>query len=104
MAALFEIAEGWTEPLDVQLLLSGAAFDATGMTVTATVRDRNGAVVNVACAWVMQTSAIARLSPVSTDFVAANGPYTVRFKVVDGSGKVTFFPPTTASSVNVYPV
>lgn len=100
-STLFAIAEGWTAPLDAQLLLDDAAFDATGMTVTSIVRDNDGRLIAVATDWTTIASSIVRLSPILGDFRAGKGPYTVRFKVVDGSGQVAYFPPAEPDLITV---
>jgi hypothetical protein len=102
MTSLVDITEGWTSALDFQLLLNGAAFDATGMTLASVVRDREGKLVTVSTAWGTQATSLARLSPVVTDFVAAQGPYSLRFRVTDGAGKIAYFPQGDASRIGVF--
>lgn len=97
-----EITEGWTSPLDFQLQLNGAVFDATGMTVQAVIADKDRAPVTIATAWQAITTSVVRLSPGATDFKAANAPYSVHFKVTDGAGKVAFFPQGIAAHIAVY--
>lgn len=90
---LFTIVEGWTAPMDAQLKLRGVAFDASGMTVTAVIHDKDGRAVTVSADWLAQASATTRMTPNAGDFRVALSPYRLRYKVVDAGGKVAFFPP-----------
>ncbi len=101
-APLFGITESWTEPLIVQLLIDGAAFDATGMTITSVVRDRHQQLVTVTTAWSTAATSQASLSPGADTFEADHGPYTLKYRVVDGAGKVAYFPPTEPARIDVW--
>jgi len=101
-APLFDITEGWTEPLVAQLLIADAVFDATGMTAASVITDRNGLPVTVPTSWDVAASSQIKLSPVGTELLARNSPYNVHFKVTDGSGQVTYFPPGTPSTIAVH--
>ncbi len=101
-APLFGITAAWTEPLIAQLLIDDAAFDATGMTITSVVRDRHQALVTVATAWSTAASSQASLSPTALTFDADHGPYTLKYRVVDGAGKVAYFPPTEPARIDVW--
>lgn len=86
--------EGWTTPIDYQLKKNGVPFDATGMTVELILRDKNGVEVieGGSTAWSDAPNSIARYSPSATDLTVARSPMRVHWKVVDGAGKVAFFP------------
>lgn len=102
------VTEGQTIPYDVQLTLklvgslTFAAFDATGMTVTSILRDKNGTLVSVATSWFSQTTSIARLDPVAGTFVFARRPYFLKFRIVDGTGDVSFYPQDDYALIPVY--
>jgi hypothetical protein len=103
LQVLFEIAEGWTAPLNAQVLLRGAAFDSAGYTVTAIMRDHDGLEAPIAVAWsaTLASTSVVTLTPIATTFKAALAPYTIHFKVVDGAGAVVFFPPGDPAQITV---
>ncbi len=92
--------EGWTGPIEYQLLHedpeSGerTSFDATDMGVAIVIHDKDGAAVTPkgTVEWAVMAESKVRFSPGEEDLVAADSPYTVRFKVTDVSGRETFFP------------
>jgi hypothetical protein len=89
-----KVVEGWTAPLDFQLMADGVVQNLTGMTVTLELRDKAGSVVNTAGNVTVPDAPTGkvRYSPDAVDIVAANGPYRARWKVVDGASKVSYFP------------
>jgi len=104
MTNIFTINDGWTANLDAQLLVNGATFDFSGMSISSVVRTRIGRIVAVATQWIADTQGTVRLLPVNTDFAAEDSPYTIRFKVVDGAGKVAYFPEGDPYTITVKPI
>lgn len=105
MAIEVPIVEGWTGQLDLQLLADAVAADLTGMTVTLVIKDKGGNSVTPGGTVTVVDAANGkvRYSPVSNDFFVAKSPYSVRWKVVDGSNKTVFFPSGKADQWVVYP-
>lgn len=89
-----ELVEGWTGNVDFTLLADGTAVNLTGSTVTLTLRDRTGTVIDTTSDVSVPTpaSGVVRYSPDAIDLTASGSPYSARWKVVDGSSKVTYFP------------
>ncbi len=100
---LFDITEGWTSPLDTQLQLDGAAFDASGMSVASEIHGRDGVAVVVTTTWQIQATSVARLALTAGQLTVSKTPYTVKFKVTDGSGKIAYFPSGDPMFINVFP-
>jgi hypothetical protein len=104
MTNLFTINDGWTANLDAQLLVNGAVFDFSGMVVSSVVKTRAGRMVDVVTQWIADTQGTVRLLPVNTDFTAEDSPYTLRYKVIDGAGKVAYFPEGDPYTITVKPL
>jgi len=100
-----EFVEGWTGPLDFQLLNDGVMQDLTTMTVTGQARNRLNALVDLSSdvAILTATEGKVRLTPDATDFDNALSPYELRFKVVDATTAVVFFPSGEAVTLIVRP-
>ena len=91
---VIELVEGWTGPLDFQLMANGSVPNLTGCTVELILRKRDGTVVDTSGDVAVQgdpTEAIVRYTPEDAT-VLTNGPMHARFKVIDAASKVTFFP------------
>jgi hypothetical protein len=89
------ITEGVTVPLRFQLLDDGSPIDLSGTTVTLLLEDRLGTAITTTNLISVPTpaSGLVDLTPADTSlFVAANGPYYARFKLVDASGDISFVP------------
>ena len=99
---LFQVVEGWTEPLISQLLINDAAFNATGMTLVVTLKDKDGNAVSVTHGWLDASTSQAQIEPATSTFDFPNGPYWIRYKVTDGGGDIIYFPPTEAGRIEVY--
>jgi uncharacterized protein YcbX len=100
---IFDITEGWTEPLVFQLEIDAAAFDASGIVaLDCFVRDKHGVRVTIPVDWSVQTSSQARLSPSAGDFRVDKSPYTVRFVATDGSGKAVSYPQAAPETIKVW--
>lgn len=84
----------WTTGIDYQLKKNGAAFDATGMTVTTILKDRAGREFTPSggTTWAVQATSQVRFTPAVGDFTVERSPIAVRFRVTDGGGKVAEFP------------
>jgi len=103
MSNRYEVPEGSTAPLDFQLrnvtrdpdtgIETESEFDATGMTVAIVVRDRTNALVpTITVAWLVIAESKVRVSFQAASLVASLGPYTFRFEVTDGAGKIHKYP------------
>ena len=103
MSWLIEIVEGWTDPLPFTLKADGTAVDLTGFTVTATLRDCNGTLVDTTSDVTVTgtTSGQVEYAPDSADFDADLSPYAIRFKAVDSTGNIVYFPNAAASLIKV---
>lgn len=91
--ALF-VVEGQTAPIDYKLLADNAAYNLTGCTVTLVAYKSSGS-LHTFTGTVAIASAVGgtvQFSPTSTDLVATDLAYFIRFRVVRGDGKVEFFP------------
>ena len=90
--------EGWTGPIDYQLKkgptpATAVPFNATGMTLTISLRDgRTGAVITPTgtVVWLDATQSTARFTPGATDLTLARSPIGVHFNVVAGADAVSF--------------
>lgn len=89
-----EIVEGWTGNVDAQLKADGLAVDLTGMTLALILRDEDGTVVTTTGVTVSSsTSGKVTYAPGSSnDLKSSKSPYSAHWKVVDGTGKIVFFP------------
>jgi len=90
-----ELTEGWTERISYQLGADGSAPNLTGMIVTL-VLYRNGDYTIFpflgTSGILTAATGIVYFDPAETDLVAANSPYSGRWKVTDGAGKISYFP------------
>jgi hypothetical protein len=88
------LVEGWTERIRQTLLGDNAAVNLTGLTVSLQLYDRNDRLTTPSGAAGIDTAAagIAYFDPAGGDLLARLSPYRIRWKVVDGSGKITYFP------------
>lgn len=101
---IYDIVEGSSNNIQFQLLESGTAINLTGFTVTLLLDNRAGIAV-AAPGTVTIIDAVngkVQLAPTNTAvFVATAGPYYARWKIVDGSGKVSFVPSSTRDTWNI---
>lgn len=89
------VVEGWTGALEFILKADGAAVDLTGITsVTVEAKKLDGSAVTLAGTTAVTDAANGKVtfSPAAADLKEADSPYLVRFKVTDGSSKITYFP------------
>jgi hypothetical protein len=96
------IVEGWTGALDFSLLSDGAPQSLTGLTVTGQAVNRLREVVDLSSdvTVLSATAGTVRLLPDTTDFLAAQSPYELRFRATDATS-IVFFPSEEAVSVIV---
>lgn len=90
---IFEVVEGWTGPLDFNLLADGAIpAAALAGEVELILKKADGTVLATTGDVAILDSAAwsVRYSPDPSDMVA--GTYRGRFKHTDTGGKVTYFP------------
>lgn len=117
--AKVSLTEGWTGQIPWVLMFTppGAtsterAIDLTGKVVTLILRDRDKKLVPVATTSSSQellipvggsTGGLVTYNPSSTnDLLAARGPYTGRFKVLDAAGKSIYCPSGLADIWDVH--
>jgi hypothetical protein len=89
------IVEGWTYPIEYGLLAAGAATNLTGCTVECVIRDRRGRTSTSTGPTDIydSTGGLVRFTPASSeDFKRSLSPYSVRWKVIDPTGAVSYFP------------
>lgn len=88
------IVEGWSAPLDFELLNDGSPQNLTNMTLTGVAYNRVGIAVDLSSdvTILSATAGTVRLTPDTGDFVRDGSPYDVRFKIVDSSTQSAFFP------------
>jgi hypothetical protein len=107
MQPLLRIVEGWTAELGpFTLMADGVPINLTGLTVELELRPA-GSTAYVDTAGNVRvdddtTTGRVYYKPDAADFVAANSPYAMHWKVTDGDGNVVFFPNVGADLVNVY--
>ena len=92
--SLFELVEGWTDPIVVNLLKAGDTPSGTmaGMSVELVLMDNRGTALTTSGDVAITDSVNWQVtySPDAGDLI--EGAYRGRFKVTDGSGKVAYFP------------
>jgi hypothetical protein len=93
--ANYTIVAGTTANLRFQLLESGSPINLLGVTVELLLSDRTGtAISNPGVVTVTDSDeGKVQLAPTNTSvFVAANSPYTARWKLTDASSKISYVP------------
>lgn len=88
------IVEGWSAPLDFQLLNDGSPQNLTNMTLTGVAYNRIGVAVDLTgdVTVLSATAGTVRLIPDTGDFAKDASPYDLRFKIVDSSTQSAYFP------------
>lgn len=94
----YYVVEGQTEPVAVQLLRDGHAVDLTGLPVTLVLRGTDGSLVDTSDDVDVLDAATGtvRYNPPADAFDIAKSPYVARWRVVDGAGKIGFWPNRSA--------
>lgn len=91
----YNIVAGTTAELRFQLLEAGSPIDLSGCTVTLILSDKSGTTIASPGTVTITdaTTGKVQLAPAdATIFVAINGPYMARWKVVDASTKIYYVP------------
>jgi len=99
--------EGWTERITETVKTapdeSSPLSDQNlgGLTVEIVLRDCNGTIIPVPgqSGKVTETGAEVYFDPEPGDLKASRAPYSVRWKITDGSNRVAFWPNLAASPV-----
>ena len=92
---LTQVVEGWTGALPFRLEADGTPVDLTGLTVSLWMKNCYGTQIHSSTSGITVTSSetgVVSFAPTSSQFVAANTPYKLRFRVVDTLSKVVYFP------------
>jgi len=85
------LTEGDAGPFLFTLLDAGATFNATGMTLAMIMKDKDGtAVAPTAVGWSDATVSKATFTLATTDLTNARAPYTVHWKVTNGTQVVHY--------------
>jgi hypothetical protein len=100
-----EYTEGWTAPIEHTLEHDGATFNASGITPSLTLKDKDGNAITFTGTVTWADSSVSRIrySPAAGDLVASKSPYKLHWKVTDGSGKIAFYPQGAPIMLTVYP-
>ena len=114
MSFLTDVVAGWTGRLGpFTLRKAGTPFSLTGYTVTAIIRQSNGVQSPTGGTVVIDADQVTNpgrvyYDPVATDFVwnDVRGPvvqsHTIHWKVMDGAGKIVFFPNGDGDEIAVH--
>lgn len=88
------LVEGWTERIVETLTTDGAAQNLSGVTVTLMLYDNTDTQIAYGGTAGIDTAADGKVyfDPAAGDLLASKSPYSVRWKVTDGSGKVAYWP------------
>lgn len=94
--------EGWTEPIPYTINVDGAALDLSGLTVELALYDCHDLPVAFDGELTVTSAASGQVefAPAAGDLVAADSPYSVRFKITSADG-VSYFPSEQAEVWNV---
>lgn len=100
-----EYTEGFTAPIQYDLLNDNATFNATGMTPGLILKDCNGNVITVTgtVSWANQLASRIEFVPGTGDFKAALSPYTLHWTVTDSNGKIATYPQGEPILIDIYP-
>ena len=98
---MVKVLEGDTEPLEFDLKRAATVgaepevFDATGMTVAATIKGRDKSTevdTSGKVDWVDQDASRVSFTPAADDFLRSKSPYYLHFTVTDGNGDTASWP------------
>ena len=92
--------EGWTTPIEYQLLSCGLAINLAGATVTLQAYGAGDVLLPLAGTVVVtsSTGGIVEFRPAAADLTQARGEFHVRFKILDAAGKTSFCPSCSAET------
>lgn len=91
----YNIIAGTTTAIQFQLLSGGAPIVLTGYTVTLLLTNKLGVTVATPGTVTVTDAPNGKVQLAPTDatiFIAANSPYSARWKLVDGSAKISYVP------------
>jgi hypothetical protein len=108
---LHPTVEGQTEPIVHQLLSDGVPFPIFGLLITLILQKKDGTAVDTSTKVTILDDGVTpalvgklQLEPDVADFVKSGSEYYWRWKVVDGDGKIAFWPGGEAARIKVFPV
>lgn len=107
---LVSLVEGWTGALPFTLLADGSPVDLTGLTVQIVLKNDAGTIVKDTSVGITVTGSTAgqlEYAPSTSTgdlFLATQGPYRLRFRVVDALSKKAFFPNDEEDLIEVNPL
>lgn len=98
----FKVVQDQTSPIDIALYNDGELKDVSGMTLSLLLYDEKGVSHSISgsLATATATDASVRYSPSTGDL--RRGTWRGRVQVVDGVGKVGYFPTRDPDSWKVY--
>lgn len=101
--ATYDFVAGTTAPIDFQLLENGVPIDLSTITVALLLEDRTGTTVSAGSVSILSaTLGKVRLIPTdTTTFDASKGPYYARWKLTDGTGKISYVPTSNRDVWNI---
>jgi uncharacterized phiE125 gp8 family phage protein len=104
--AELKLVEGWTGPIDDVLKSNGTPLDLTGLTVELLLQRASGVAIPTAgdVVIVTPTAGVVRYTPDPQDLLAVDTPHTIRWKVTDVAGAITYFPNEAGEVWTVQPV
>lgn len=94
---MLELIEGWTKPINEQILSNGSPYDLAGLTVSLRVYPKGGRTFKSLSGTVTVIDAVngkVQFTPASGDLLSIESPYAVRWAIVNGG--VTYFAPQGA--------
>lgn len=92
---MLELIEGWTKPINEQILNNGTPFDITGLTVTLKLYPKGGRTTKTLAGSVSvpsPTTGAVAFAPAAGDLLSIESPYAVRWQLSNGAGVVYFAP------------
>ena len=106
---IYDVTEGMTLPLVFTLKYTDTdgehVLDTAGLTITSLLTSRAGLQVTTTGDLVSlapSASGQVQYTPDAADFVAADGPYSSKFKVMDGNGSIDFYPRAAADVCRIH--
>jgi hypothetical protein len=108
---LHPVVEGQTEPIVQTLLSDGVPMPIFGLLVSLILQQKNGTVIDTTGKVTVLDDGVTpalvgkvKLEPDIGDFVKAGSDYYWRWRVVDGNGKIAYWPGGEVARLKVYPV
>ena len=103
MATIYNLVEGWTDPIDCILIADGSALNLTGITVAVVAYDASNAPLTLTGSVSIPSASLGqvRFSPSAGDLVNSKSPMRIRWKLTDGAGKIRYVPNAEPDRWNV---